>query len=159
MNDLGNRRLLKLAAFLRTVPRKHFNLDVIANNSNDIDDGKTNCQIIKRMKEIGKTNKKYDCGAAACAIGWMPAAFPRQCKWSSNKDTWYSEINVVLRSSNKKDFAAAKEFFDICEKQADYLFQPDFYPNSRYNSISPKTVAKRIEKFVKTNGQMVYDKV
>lgn len=62
-----DRRLKKLIAFLRELPRGKFYFG---------DD-------VKESKSNGHT-----CATVACAIGWTPAIFPRVLKW-----VWYGDYN------------------------------------------------------------------
>lgn len=120
-------RLIKLADFLETVNDKHFDLDYIVINSEDL------CEVKKDV------TKQYDCGFAACAIGWMPAVFPRDCKWQDS---------TVLGRSGSEDFVFAAEFFEINEHQASFLFDPYYYNGGYSTKKIPKSfVINRLRRF------------
>lgn len=121
---VGNKRLLKLAAFLRTVPKKKFDY----------------AQVISRTAE-----GVYDlsCGSTGCALGWA-SAIPsfRRLGFRSTRhgrvflkedpgQAWYPAVGAV--------------FFGMSIDEASQLFSPE---DSEFNA-TPKYVAKKIERFVK----------
>lgn len=141
MKSFHKKRLLKLASFLRTLPKERFNLEVITGLPKGSHAMKDEEQIVEELAGFckGKT-----CGSAACAIGWCPAVFPRDAKW----ETRYG--GVVLKSDEwQENFGFAEEFFGLTEAQAVYLFDPSYYPCRRQGKIS---VANRIADFV--SGKM-----
>ncbi len=70
---MNAKRLLKLADFLDKLPRAKFDFGVIA-----MQDGKPMLEALKAGKER--------CGTVACAIGWMPAVFPRSLRWTERPE-------------------------------------------------------------------------
>lgn len=134
------KRLLKLADFLDTLPRQKFNFDRIAEQS-----GKPMLAALL----TGKTR----CGTVACAIGWMPAVFPRHLKWSSADEL---RPDVHLRADEAMtDFDAASVFFDIAIEEADFLFTPGSLDNGWSGlpgHATPKRVARHIRAFVRKRG-------
>lgn len=141
MNQRQKARLTKLATFLCSVPRKHFNLDVVtAGDYEDIYDLK----LGETLSDIGKTCKVHKCGAAACAMGWTPAVFPRKVYWD--------DVGDVKAYSGEWYWEEMQEFFGLDGGQSHYLFQPDSY-NSYDNSVTPKRVAKRIMDLVNKDGK------
>lgn len=125
MKYFHKQRLLKLADFIENLPKKKFNLNVIAKG---------------KLEEFNKAvNKKMSCGTVACAMGWMPCVFPRLCKYVED-DYSYNDITIVSKNKNY-DYYAAIELFDIDWDTANYLFTPFNYPK---NCRGQKSVAKRI---------------
>lgn len=117
---LGNterKRLLKLANFIKNIPRKKFDLGVIA-------------------------EERDSCGTVCCAIGYCPVVFPRNFKYVRDE---YGQINVELKTYGGYDFTAARSFFKLTHNEADFLFMPSCYAQN--GDAPPKVVAKRIEDF------------
>lgn len=141
------KRLLKLADFLDTVPKKLFDLETFANIDLDSD----GCEVaLDKMKKF-----EPKCGATACAMGWCPTIFPKLIKWYRlDVNSWDGNIEygVVLKEQEKgkefRNFKAAEKLFGLNTDEAEYLFQPSRYPSYGKNA-TPKSVAKRIRKFVK----------
>ena len=127
--SVGNRRLLKLAAFLETLPKHKFNLDII------VDDNKVFGEDGDELNLPGA-----DCGTAACAIGWCPNVFPRNCEYQN-----HGYISVVDKNTQKTDFSFAQDFFGLNREESYYLFDPKYYNRRRQGN---KSVAKRIRAFV-----------
>lgn len=125
---MNKRRLLKLAEFLETkVPREHFNMAVIAKGKCDLS----------------------TCGSAGCAIGWLPACFPKS-------DLKLVDIDgmIWLRSEGIEgtDFSVAAEFLSIDKDSASFLFSNIGPFGDTRNDESPAEVAARIRNFVKQGG-------
>lgn len=137
---MNRRRLLKLATFLDTIPLKKFNFDIIASVGE------------KPMMEALKAGNRK-CGTVGCAIGWLPAAFPRSFKWD-DPGTVYPHVRLT-RDGIVADFEAAALFFGISRDDASWLFVPNNWSDryERHNglagSASPRAVAAHIRKFVK----------
>src|SRR3990167_4569351 len=132
MRQMYKNRLLKLAAFLRTVPRKHFNLNEFTNVEDE--------DNIKCLIKIGTTLKPLDCGTTTCAIGWCPSVFPRNFIWNNHRNI------ELINKYNETGWLACEKFFKLNTREAYYLFSPEYY---RIGHHGPKSVASRIEKFVK----------
>lgn len=135
---VGSNRLLRLAAFLRTVPRKQFDYCVWGES-----------QTGEKVKaEIG-------CGTKACALGWA-TAIPtfRKIGLKLVESTYEPNIGYVeLHTKDGRildDFDAASVLFGINTDEAVALFSPeeDVYGNSVEDKATPKQVARKIEKFV-----------
>jgi len=108
MNKVQKARLQKLADFIRTVPKKHFDLNYyIIGYPQDI-------------FELKKTNFKKECGTTACAVGWMPTIFK---KFSGMDFGWPEETEI-------------EAFFGINTDEYSYLFIPDKYPYGRRGKVS-----------------------
>lgn len=137
-------RLLKLAAFLRTLPPKLFDF-------NDI------CQLGTK-KPLDAYRAGGGCGTTACAIGWTPKVFPRSFEWLIEPQMGPgAHINVTLKGDHWVDnFDAAEKFFGITYADARYLFMPRCFDGDGTKrlseSASAKTVARRIEAFVRRFG-------
>lgn len=150
----GAKRLLKLAAFLRTMPKAKFDFGTIMDVR-----GKPPLEALKAGE--------HPCGTVGCAVGWMPAVWPKQVKWAGNFTPW---VKLVGHSYNfaGRSFDTAEKFFGLSYADVRYLFNPGNQDNpwnddhgitdwSRprnnhlpYNS-SPKRIAAHIRKFVKAN--------
>ena len=135
-------RLLKLAKFLRTLRgSKKFNLEVLVDNEDFKED---------EFVALPKPSKKYAnpkenfCGTAACAVGWCPVVFPKDCEYIL--DDLGAVSYVKDKNSSRLDFSWAEHFFNLTYGEAEYLFMPENYP---YDHKGPVSVARRIEKFVK----------
>lgn len=128
----GARRLLKLARFLRErVPKEKFDFTVIMQQGEN--------PPLEALK-LGA----HKCGTVGCAIGWMPAVWPKQLEW----DTFQC---VVIRDDEQNigaDFRVAREWFRISDTDADYLFMPN-WGHSVGRDATPKAVADHIRRFVK----------
>lgn len=135
MNQVQARRLLKLAEFLREVPKEKFDFGILA-----FQNGKPMLEALK----AGKTA----CGTVACAIGWMPAVFPRSLVW---KKVWAGGhgLQVRLKGRPYTDFNAAEVFFGITHDQSSWLFNPDPVDGGLAATVSAKQVARRITTFVR----------
>lgn len=135
MKKVYKERLLKLADFLyNNVSTKNFDLGTFTNYQQyDKYVPKYSYGIIPEKLCKGLKNK--DCGTTACALGWSPVVFSRSLTYNSLGDP-------VLRSNGN----SADEFFG-CKDDGlfDYLFQKSSY---RQGHNGPKSVAKRIRKFV-----------
>jgi hypothetical protein len=130
---MNAKRLLKLAAFLRQLPPHKFNFDVVT------------FQIGKPMAKALAAREEH-CGTVACAIGWLPAVFPRSVLWDSNSNIYEHPLVVLKRNKNMVNFSAAEQLFDLSYGDARYLFDPErSYLGSDATAVE---VAAHIEKFV-----------
>lgn len=123
MKSIHRKRLQKLADFLKTVPRKQFDIGVLVSG---------------KPEEIG-------CGSIACAIGHCPIVFPRHWKFrTSHAKPWN---RVFLNSTRNRNWKkGAMEFFGITGHERWDLFMAAGYESK---SPTPKMVACKIEKFLK----------
>lgn len=155
MRKVYKDRLLKIADFLENIlPKKHFDLEYFTRDKDiDTDDDDDSFSIrssdeneilIRKLNKIKKDFKPHTCGAVACAIGWMPAIFPRTFKWDK-------DASVILRTGKSDyadaDFDVVQTFLGINYDKTIQLFTFDYYPKGRHG---PKSVAKKIKQFVKT---------
>lgn len=152
---MNKRRLLKLAAFLKELNPKLFNLGTVVGN-NKKDYGYVKVEKLKELKAL-----KANCGTAACAMGWTPTVFPRLVEFyiETFDDGEEGACNIALKKDtcNRGFDTVAEILFDITSDQAEYLFNP--FSNGPYNKmdsgkIKPKFVAKVIEKFVRDDGEI-----
>lgn len=125
----GNRRLKKLADFLLTIPRKKFDLAIIAKSG-----------------DHGRFPSKTECGSAACAIGWSPNVFPKDCTYIVANHYDRNCHVMSLEDNDVENFDFAEKFFGLNMIESMYLFHPYNYPRNRRGSVS---VAKRIKSFIK----------
>lgn len=152
MNATQRKRLLKLADFLDQLPPQKFDFDSIA-----VEGEKPHKEALKARKE--------SCGTTACAIGWMPAVFPRLTRWVRTIAPWDTvTIHIAPKGRSKmRDFQVAEDVFGLTEQEAEWLFMPDAVVNNGLEwwdkgyaeAISPcdsgataKEVARHIRKFV-----------
>lgn len=136
MKKVFKERLLKLASFLRELPKENFDLEIIMHSDEQLD----NCSAQKALS----------CNTVACAMGWCPTIFPRSFRWGKFVKG-YLEGNkvyarVVLKNKPKiHNFDAASSFFGISRKESNFLFDPWYYDSGKKGA---KAVARRIEAFV-----------
>jgi hypothetical protein len=126
MKAIHRKRLAKLAAALRQIPRKQFDLQVVVQGDPD----------------------KLGCGSVACAVGHCPLIFPRSWEWS--KDEYLlNRFNVKLRGKRStKWYRSAEIFFGLSSDDVLSMFVKSH--GYRYNAtVTPKMVARKIEKFLK----------
>lgn len=134
---MNKKRLLKLADYLENyVEDKSFNLSMWANSEG-----------IEKVKKGKKT--LMSCGTAGCALGHATDCFKNlklamEFAWSG------PYLTVKHTKTGSTDYLAAQEFFGINENDSYFLFNPWEYPDSHK---SRKYVAKRIRRFVETNGE------
>ncbi len=127
MNATGKRRLLKLADFLYSLPRRtKFNMDFFAEK---IDDGKPAC------------------GTAACAAGWaasIPSFRRAGYKLIRQRHGGFSGgIGAIVPAFRKaRGDDALNDFFDLEHYQTIQLFGSG-------NPNDPKDAARRIREIVR----------
>jgi hypothetical protein len=140
MKKFHRARLLTLAAFLDTLPRVKFDFDVFVR-----EDGLP-------MKEALKAGD-HDCGTAGCAVGWLPAVFPRAFKWECGTvfgTTWNGK-NI----GPPANLEAARQWFGLRYPDADTLFLPNTCGGSLGVDATPKQVADHIRTFVKEQEELM----
>lgn len=133
---VGNRRLLKLASFLRTLPRKRFDYTTW-------------------VGEDWQGAQDLSCGTTACALGWaatMPAF--RRLGVRLKKRAWGGG-QVALRGLHRGSIEVAMYIFALDHHEAHHLFTPE---GKEGDGTTPKQVAKKIERFVKQRATTDSDK-
>lgn len=125
---VGNRRLLKLAAFLRTVPRERFNY----------------------AEFVGwdwQGAQDLSCGTKGCALGWA-ATMPEFRRLGLHLAKGTGSPTITGRDN---PWLAAEKLFGIERYEAYELFSPsyDFVKDIDENYATPKYVARKLEQFVK----------
>lgn len=118
-------RLNRLAEFLEGLKPRLFDFGTIM----DLGDNPP-----RKALEMGG-----GCGTVGCAIGWLPAAFPRTFKW----DIEGARADVVHRRWGEMDFDAAREFFNIDSNATNRLFMPGSRA-SGFSGLSGNTTPKRV---------------
>lgn len=123
--QIGNERLMKLAAFLSRLPPRKFNFK----------------HVVAKEDENG-------CGTVCCAMGWCPAVFPKDWEWA------YQDVRLKRRATGYWSFHDALRYFVLTEDEADSLFMPGRRPQygGPVNS-KPKDVARNIRAFVKARSK------
>lgn len=119
------RRLIKMIAFLRALPRSQFNLDIVA--------------------------EKTSCGTVACACGWTPKIFPQTFKWLSPKNDLPGYLTVRFRKGKGKNDSWAihlvGKYLGLNTNQILKIFLPE----NGYKT--PKQVAARLQRVLDSNGK------
>ncbi len=131
----GDARLLRLAAFLRTLPRKRFNYNVWVGHD-------------------WRGAADLSCGTTACALGWattIPSLRRAGLQLVSRGIGQYGY--VVLKTKGRRQvyssMTAAQEVFSLNELEASYIFVP-----SDDGDATAKQVARKIERFV-SSGHVI----
>lgn len=106
----------------------------------------------KRHWDMGVVRSdRLKCGTAACAVGWLPNAFPEA--WIAarhNKgmaliaDPVYLRTSQLTAGSTYEDVA---KFFGIMIDSVDYIAEPSNY-DVPCEQITPEMVADRIEQMI-----------
>lgn len=134
---MNKKRLLKLADFLETVPRRAFDIG--------------GWQTKAPTKPEGK--KQGECGFAGCAVGWATHA---KLFRGLRLEQYFDGGVAFPVYEDREGFDACAQLFDIhgyfppehqlaYQDFAEYLFSPDAYETPP----TPKQVAARIRAFVK----------
>lgn len=130
---MNKERLLKLAAILDKVPRKHFDIQTYFH---------------------GDVAQPHQCGTTACAMGY--AALDRGFKRAGLKlvKREYNAGEYTVRYGIDEGVTVAKKFFQIDYNEADSLFGGMGYLYGRDSyAVTPKMVARKIRKLV-AKGQL-----
>jgi len=80
---VGKRRLRKLIAFLRALPRAKWDFN----------------SVVKKWKENG-----HACGTVCCAIGWVPKIFPKLARWAIDKTYGSPTVWVEPTDESKRSW-------------------------------------------------------
>lgn len=126
MNATGKRRLLKLADFLKKLPKsKGFHMRSFA-------------EALNRGRPA--------CGTRACAAGWA-AAIP-SFKRAGYHLTGKKEGDIIPAFKRRSGSKALEAFFDLDEAVTNELFGWFNPVTGEYNPDDPKKAAARIRKAV-----------
>lgn len=132
-------RLLKLAAFLETVPRRAFDIH----------------QWQKSPPTKSEGGEPGECGFAGCAMGW--AANQRMFRGLKIvRGEFHAVVVLQEKPRGRKyfEFDAGSKLFEIDGDSSRHLFSPMRYERrSAYFSPTPKQVARRIRSFVKEHAK------
>jgi hypothetical protein len=137
---LGNARLMKLVERLREVPRKQFD-------------------YLTWVGDDWKGKPDLSCGTKACALGWaatIPSLQRAGLHHVASRDgdgrIWDAYVEFRPKGTSKydrkTDFGAASAVFGITFDEAYELFMP----RDNEKNATPKQVAKKIERFVKSRS-------
>jgi hypothetical protein len=136
-------RLLKLATFLETVPRKKFDFSRVVGDAED-----------SWAIPTEAPRKTFDCGSVACAIGWCPVVFPRLARYRLNQQALF---RVTTADDGMYFTDVARELFAITSSEAYALFsagsQELFDLPRLSDTATPKQVARNIRTFVKRHSK------
>ncbi len=104
---------------------------------------------------ILKDDRKDDwCGTTVCALGLASTIeeFQKQGLYNDGSNVIYVYFDCSGENPEEiieSGFYAASSFFDIGIKDAKFLFSPDHYKGN----VTAKTVARRIGRYIKTEGK------
>lgn len=100
----------------------------------------------------GKSGIDDFCGTVCCAVGSMPMSEYFQQDGFAYRRSRNGYITDVTFQGRSFDFDShSKKYFGLSSVESDYLFMPGSYvEDSHLVSPTPKTVARRIRKFVQT---------
>ena len=134
---MNKKRLEKLADYLDALPARKFDLDhwvLSYERGYDRDKG-----------------KKSKCGTTACALGHagLIKSFRRAGLKTEIKEG-ETVGNVTLKNLGTGLYAA-EIFFGLSNREANYLFMPEYYGRRQ----GPKTVARRIRMLIR-DGQVPF---
>jgi hypothetical protein len=124
-------RLLKLAEYLRTVDKRKFDLDTWGE--------------VVRDKETGELK----CGTTACAVGHACFNPDFRDEGLGISAFYLKDGGIVPTFNGYYGPYAVSIFFDIDAIQTNHLFYADSY---KYGRRGPRSVANRIESFVRRGG-------
>ena len=116
---MKQRRLLKLADYLETVPRENFDMGFWA------------------KREF----RGQECATTACAGGWATNVWPRHLQIVRAGDRQASVLHVA---SGRMNYGAVAEFFGLEYGEARALFAPGWFDFEE----TPAQVARRLRAFV-----------
>lgn len=140
---MNKRRLLKLADLLEADAKnkKGVKFDLYAWAKKEVD-GELDRFAFKKGEVV-----EVNCSTAACAWGLaaISGAFKRQGVGYTISGYGY----LCPTYGRKREFSAARAFFEISEKEADFLFEPSSYHYSKRTGAEGELyVAQRIRDFV-----------
>lgn len=105
---------------------------------------------------------KNGCGTSGCAIGEFPAIFPDDWEFRNYHHKYMPRLKGTVDYNDKKNlpsFDEVREYLDIEEVEADFLFTPQddtlyiFINNDEFHGIehdaTKEEVAKHIREFVR----------
>ena len=125
---VGERRLIKLIEFLEKLPRKKFNFRNL----------------------VTKADRRHTCATVACAVGWLPAVFPRHAHWADLEGVDGENRSIGL----DEGFEIADALFKMEGATATHLFNPSKqqYLHTELptcdSDATPKQVAKMLRKYL-----------
>ena len=136
MNQIQAGRMLTLAYFLKTqVKPQNFDMQELVY---------VDYEDYEQLRL-----KKPECGAAACAMGYMPVVFPRQWVWAHHGVCCAADVPPNLPPGGwgpgMRWAVAAEKFFGIDDDEVDWLFSQD-------EQRTPKQEAEILERFVESKG-------
>lgn len=157
---MNTARLIVLADFLDTIPKKKFNLRVWMNehlsptrDRNKFPNAFTTLSEVSDALQIKPVQcvEPNVCQTAGCAIGWattIPAFKRAGLRLIYNYDSGAQETYPAIVKNGKvvaSWFGAAQKLFGLTKDEAKILFDWVHYSSS---DPSPKTVSKRIRKVI-----------
>ena len=134
---MNKERLLKLAAFLETVPERKFDIQSWRCESNEAGASEFNSDLLQ-----DQYLRDPDCGTTGCAVGWacsMPEFQAEGFIWTLTGPGLLRKVGGI------SGWPAVRAFFDLVQEDATALFDEYSY-TARANG--PKDVAQRIREMV-----------
>jgi hypothetical protein len=153
-------RLERLADFLYEIPRQKWDFSTVM-------------ELGEKPPLEALAAGKHKCGTMGCAVGWAPALFRRDLKWTNVGSGSYQML-IALRNPTPEQrenirradagpfWATVCEYFGLTHPEALFLFNPEGYidPNEfnpdrkKYvnnldGNATAKQVAKHIHRFIK----------
>lgn len=143
-------RLKKLANFLDELPENRFKFYEVVDGT--VDNAENEHPTVK------------ECGSTACAVGWIPSAFPRGNVHYIYTQNYSGEFSIELGRNGQAEVwdEIAREFFGLSIEEVYALFSPSegWAQEDKECALSlglepltemakPKDVASNIRKFLK----------
>lgn len=127
LKPIAKRRLRKLIAFLRQLPRRKFDFSTVIN----------------------------DCHTIGCAVGWCPVVFPKLCRFGDRNacENWVVVKSVKPRRSRYSVDDVTSKLLMLPEEHAS-LFRPNRAQllhsslADLHGGATPKQVAAMLEKYI-----------
>jgi len=148
--DVSNRRLLKLAEHLDTIPVEAFNIHHwVSLNEKDT----VWAPEVKKLEQYDSISEgvlaNVECGFAACAVGH--ASSIKEFQQEGFRMLHDEEFGPIYPSyRGRHSFAAVNLFFGLDDEEAQMLFQSTGYGT---RNVTPYDVAKQIRTFVNTRTE------
>lgn len=134
------KRLMKLADYLRTIPRSAFNMGY----------------WLAEPKTKAEGEKPGECGFAGCAVGWAAhSGLFRGLKLSQNTTKATPLYRPPGRRSYLRTDKAIERLFDLDNMQVKHLFYPMSYSGEpHFMRPTPKAVGQRIRQLIRNEGRI-----
>lgn len=141
MTSTQRKRLLKMADFIKKLPKEKFDIDVVRRDeSKDVPLPKHT--IVKETY----------CGTACCIIGWTPKLFPRLCKWRLADDCGEAQReSIVDYKGNYYIKTIAQQLFGLTPDEAELIY-PHWWDEKR-KTANPANVSKELRRLAELHKE------